>query len=37
MFYARTLLAHINRTKRALTPREVALLEALRAFMAGEP
>lgn len=34
MFYARTLLAHINRTKRALTPREVALLEALRAFCA---
>lgn len=37
MLYARTLLAHLSRTKRALSPREVALLEALRAFMAGEP
>ena len=37
MHYARALLAHITRTKRALTPRELALLEALRAFMAGAP
>lgn len=37
MLYASTLLAHLTRTRRALSPRELALLEALRAFMAGAP
>lgn len=34
MLHARACLAHLLRTRRALTPREMALLEALRAFMA---
>lgn len=37
MLYARTLLAHLTRTRRALSPRELALLEALKAFMAVAP